>query len=1199
MQLAKRFFIGAAAIALASVAPAATYAQMVTGADMPGYYTEFGLKENADKRGDVSTQLIGSTIPGNVLIPGEQGKWTFQVTNTGSVSRTIRGTVEVIAYGTRGVPNDIWKPTVYRTVAKPVATVPFTATVNANGFADVVVAPMLPARFGGYAFVVDLGAGLGRRFLTTAVRTFAPDTRPVQYPAFCLDELPLPVMKRLGVRAIRWGCEYIPTTNPRYEEWYADKSRRLKEFHDAGITVLFMAGGGDFMGDTQPLGRPRPWLDESGKMQNTKFDLAWKPKYDPDFEKWCYRFAKEHGYPKGSINAFSLWNEPWEGISISGWGADMIRYRDIFTAMCQGVDKARKNDGVEVLLGGADSTSNAFDKFFADGSETFLPWFDFVSIHYQGLDSGANVTAWRERKNERGRVKIWDTESWVANTDDRVATVIATNHASGYDRAMGIYGGNVVEADDSRYKVASGGDANGTKEVKVVHTWSTAASVGAAQHFLGERDFNRLLFQNGLPWVMVFDGLDKKADDGTVVVVGDIGESFGGNQLPYRTARGFAELKHKAALRKQLAALPKNAPEATRTDLLKQIEAPESLTGGTMMLPADPAYALYDFYGNRVPTVGGKIVVPLDGRGFFLRGAPGAKPGAFAKLIKAVQTARVTGIEPVATVAHDFTAPVGAGTPVRLTLTNVLNRAVTGRLRVAVGGMSVQNPAAPITLQANETRVVSVPVSAAKPSPGNTYPLSLVFDAGADGVAEHSEDIHANVIARRTVQVDGDLSDWENVLPQTILPQTGGSSPSLTEAAWFPFKALPASVGSGFATGYLAADNAAFYFAARVADESPEDGMLRFSKRDDDVYFYPKVSYDVMKTGQTFSVRWTGFVVAPKTGKYRLSTVSDDGVRVWTGNTPLWDDWKDHGAEENAATVTLEAGKPFPIRVEYYQGGGGATLKLRWQPEGGQEQIIPTDALRDKDSKAGGLTGQYFVGTNLDGKPLTTRTDATLNFDWGAKDVPTPEFGTGALEELTWPDDIRRYSYRMDPELPAGNFPNHDNIQIAFNVLPREQKIKGATVPGIPPELLATYDSDYQYALNPVAPKYGGGTEVWRLDAPGLPHKHYYPRQPKAPGEGAVADARLVVKRDGNNRIVECAIPWSELPEVKKRLDAGDTVKFSFRVNDNKGAGGTMELSRGRSVAKRGGSFQVDWVEHWSNDIAFGWEPVKAASPAE
>lgn len=83
-----------------------------------------------------------------------------------------------------------------------------------------------------------------------------------------------------------------------------------------------------------------------------------------------------------------LWNEPWEGISISGWGADIPRYRNIYRHMADGVLEAREKAGVKVLIGGTSSSANARDKLFSDGSDQFLPIFDFVSIHYQALGAG-------------------------------------------------------------------------------------------------------------------------------------------------------------------------------------------------------------------------------------------------------------------------------------------------------------------------------------------------------------------------------------------------------------------------------------------------------------------------------------------------------------------------------------------------------------------------------------------------------------------------------------------------------------------------------------------------------------------------------------------------------------------------------------------------------------------------------------------
>jgi len=56
--------------------------------------------------------------------------------------------------------------------------------------------------------------------------------------------------------------------------------------------------------------------------------------------------------------------------------------------MAQGIEEARKN-GTQVLIVGCDSSSNAWDKLFPDGTDAYLKWFDASTIHYQGLWSPA------------------------------------------------------------------------------------------------------------------------------------------------------------------------------------------------------------------------------------------------------------------------------------------------------------------------------------------------------------------------------------------------------------------------------------------------------------------------------------------------------------------------------------------------------------------------------------------------------------------------------------------------------------------------------------------------------------------------------------------------------------------------------------------------------------------------------------------
>ncbi len=1017
-------------------------AQMVTGKDMTDFARVFGLNNNP--HGDAyRVEVASSTIPGNILWPGDKITFLLKVENRLDTPLEGTGKLDIIAYGTKGKPGDVWVPTVIK--LGNFGSLPVHVKAAAKGAITLRVAPAIPARFGAYALVLDLGPQWGRQFVVSCVRTFKPDAGRIQYPALSLDDLGPKVLQRLGVHAIRWGVGYKPTTDSDFARWYQEQGQQLQALHAAGVTVLAMFGGGEFTGPTQPLDRPRPWLDAHDTMLDTKFDLAWLPSYDEDFQKLVARFCRDYGWPKGPITACSLWNEPWEGISISGWGADMLRYREIYTKMAEGVRQARQEAQADVLVGGCDSSSNALDKLFGDGTDRFLPDFDFLSVHYQGMASFATYKPWRDRKSPRGRVRIWDTESWVANTDDRVAAVIAANRSAGYDRAMGIYGGNIHEGDNA---------------------WSVAATVGAAQHFIGDRPFKELVFHNGLPWVMAFNGLHGDVEDGTVVVVGDLGEEFGADNLLFRTARGLAEAAHKEALRKELASLPPgksdaSAPAASeregqnkslsrREALLRALQTPETLSGATMTLSdAAGRVRAYDFYGNAVPAKSGKVVIPLDGRGFFLRGD--GRPGSFEALLTAIRGARIAGIEPLATVAHDLTAPITQGPMLRLTLTNVLNRPVSGTLAVRLGSLTLERATRKLTFHPNETKQVALRVIGGRPVASNTYPLLFHFDAGQDGQVIHHEEMHADVIARRTIHVDGKLDDWEGVLPQIIVREN--SAPTLTEAAWYPFRKFDAA-GQGLAVGYLAYDDHYFYFAAKVADSTPDGGTLRFATRDDDQFFYPEVSY----------------------------------------------------------------------------------VKRLSHPE--------TAPVLDSDTE-----------------------------------TPKP---------LTWPEGVRRYSYRENPILPAGNFPDLDNVQIAFNVLPAAQKRFYPNPPGTMPDYTISSDTDYEYALNEVAAKYGGGTEIWRLYAPGMPWKHFYPRQPKSPQDGPVSDGKLVVVTDGNTRIVEAAIPWTEIPAVKARKDAGLPIKFSFRVNDNAG-GGCMELSRGRSVAKHGGSFHVDWVEHWENQVEFGW----------
>ena len=79
-----------------------------------------------------------------------------------------------------------------------------------------------------------------------------------------------------------------------------------------------------------------------------------------------------------------------------------------------------------------------------------------------------------------------------------------------------------------------------------------------------------------------------------------------------------------------------------------------------------------------------------------------------------------------------------------------------------------------------------------------------------------------------------------------------------------------------------------------------------------------------------FSIRWTGYASPKNTDTYKFTVRGDDGYRLWINDSLVLNEWRDQGALKKSASLVLEAGKKYNVKLEYYENGGNADISFGW-----------------------------------------------------------------------------------------------------------------------------------------------------------------------------------------------------------------------------------------------------------------------------
>jgi len=138
-------------------------------------------------------------------------------------------------------------------------------------------------------------------------------------------------------------------------------------------------------------------------------------------------------------------------------------------------------------------------------------------------------------------------------------------------------------------------------------------------------------------------------------------------------------------------------------------------------------------------------------------------------------------------------------------------------------------------------------------------------------------------------------------------------------------------------------------------------------------------------SGDDFSVRWTGQLLPPVSGRYELSVGANDGFRLFLDGRRLLEDWELNArVQSKSAFVDLEAGKTYDLKLEYFEDIRDAEVRLGWRMPGAKpplEEAIDAARAADVVVFVGGLTGDVEgeeMKVNYPGFSGGDRTDLRL-----------------------------------------------------------------------------------------------------------------------------------------------------------------------------------------------------------------------------
>jgi beta-glucosidase len=129
----------------------------------------------------------------------------------------------------------------------------------------------------------------------------------------------------------------------------------------------------------------------------------------------------------------------------------------------------------------------------------------------------------------------------------------------------------------------------------------------------------------------------------------------------------------------------------------------------------------------------------------------------------------------------------------------------------------------------------------------------------------------------------------------------------------------------------------------------------------DDAVARGELSAENALGGDEFSVRWSGQLLPPESGRYELVVGANDGFRLFLDDREVLSGWDVNERVRSAGVaVDLQAGRAYQLRLEYFESIRDAEVRLAWLRPGAKapfDEALEIARAADVIVFVGGLTG--------------------------------------------------------------------------------------------------------------------------------------------------------------------------------------------------------------------------------------------------